>query len=147
MRLHAFVLHNVSVDTFFRYNPKTSCLHHAHTFQVEADDLDKAADLIWILTNVDDANHLRTGHPHLAAYADEVTLYRQRKNRSLSVGDVIVFYERERPAGAMEVATVGFNLLSDFDPTINVRVVTNDRPESDSYLAWGRFAEAANAKR
>lgn len=142
MRLHAYVFHNVSGDMFFRYDPKTSCLHHAHTFTVEADDLTRAADLIWILTNVGNGNDLRLNHPLQAVYADQVDHYRQRQNRSLCVGDVIVFYERERAAGALVVATTGFEVLVGFDQTINMRVVTNDQPRSESYYAHEQYRTA-----
>lgn len=137
MKLHAFVMHNVSRDMFFRYEDASSALHHAHTFVVEADDLENAANLIWILTNVDSADHLRLDYPHLAQYADAVTHYRSRKNRSLSVGDVIVFLERERYAGARALAMIGHEVVA-FDPS-TIRTVTNERPESDAYLAHQRF--------
>jgi hypothetical protein len=136
-------MHNVSFDMFFRYDPETSALHHAHTFKVEADLDTKACDLIWILTNVDSANDLRLNYPHFSQYADQVTHYRQRKNRSLSVGDVIVLYERERFVGAFAVATVGFDPVAE---PVNMEVATNDRDESDSYVAYRKFADAANRR-
>ena len=139
MKFHAVVMHNVSRDMFWGYKPETSVLHHAHTFQVEADNIEKAADLVWVLTNVDNADHLRMSHPHLSQYADQVTQYRERLNRSLSVADVIVFFERERYAGALAVAVVGHDAI-DFDPT-TIRTVTNDRDESDAYAAHQRFAD------
>lgn len=126
MKLRAIVLHNVGPDMFWRYSPQTSRLFHAHTFQVEADSTAKAADLIWILTNVDSADDLRLRHSHLATYAEQMEHYRTRQNRSLSVGDVIVFMEGERVAGAVKVATVGFteidhdHIMTDLDDVANL---------------------------
>lgn len=111
MKLVAIVLHNVSADTFFRFNAETSQLHHAHTFYIAADNIDKAADLVWTLTNADDADHLTSMRPDLGRHREDVTAYRGRSNRSLSVGDVIVFYEGERPAGSLAVAVVGWTPL------------------------------------
>lgn len=135
MKLHAFILHNVSPDMFLRYDAKTSCLHHAHTFQVEADDTSRAANLIWDLTNIDSGTMLRVNFPHLAQYADQVDSYRQRRNRSLSVGDVIVFYHGERPAGAVAVKASGFEQLLGYDHIMNRQHVTNDKPVSASFYA------------
>lgn len=113
MNLSALVLHNVSRDTFFRYDDRTSKLYHAHEFQVVADNIETAADLVWTLTNVDDQNHLNTIRPDLSLYGQQVVAYRQRRNRSLSVGDVIVFrdLEDERYVGAVAVASMGFEQL------------------------------------
>lgn len=111
MRFAVVVLHNVSDDMFFRYRPKTSALHHAHTFDVEADNLRQAGELVWILTNVGSADELRLSAPHLSRYAEAVEHYRRRQNRSLSVGDVLLFSEEERPAGALTVAMVGFDRI------------------------------------
>lgn len=147
MKLQAFVLHNVSQDMFFRYDPRSSLLHHAHTFEVEADDIKRAADLIWVLTNVDSPNDLRINYPHLAEYAEQTVHYRQRENRSLSVGDVIVFYERGRPAGAYAVATSGFDELMGFDQVINFEIVSNDRPVSDARQAHIDFGLRMNSGR
>ena len=108
MDLKATVLHNVSDDNFFRYDPETSKLYHAHDFQVTADNPEKAASLIWDLTNVDDANHLQSMRPDLGHYGPQVTHYRARRNRSLSVGDAIVFHEGDRYAGTAVVLNIGF---------------------------------------
>ncbi len=143
MNLHAFVLHNVSPDMFFRYDPKTSHLHHAHTLQVEADSPELACDLIWTLTNVDSADDLRLRSPHLARYAEQVTAYRERRNRSLSVGDVVVLFERERPLGSWAVAPFGFDALADVGKP---RTVTNDRPISDAYIAHMEYRGALDEK-
>ena len=142
MNLHACVLHNVSADMFFRYDPETSALHHAHTFAVRAKTIDQAASIIWILTNADSDEHLKESWPHYAEHAEEVAHYRRRRNRSLSVGDVIVFFEGERFAGAVSVASLGFDKIPNFDPA-SLRVVTNDQPESDesdSYRAHRNYS-------
>lgn len=135
MKLHAYVLHSVGPDMFFRYDPRTSCLHHAHTFLIDADDVTKAANLIWDLTNVDGGNMLRVNSPHLSQYAVQVDEYRARRNRSLSVGDVIVFFHGEQPAGALAVKGTGFEHLLGYDHIMNRQHVTNDRPESAAYYA------------
>jgi hypothetical protein len=136
MKLDAIVLHNVCEDMFWRFDPRTSQLHHAHTFRdVEADNIDKAADLIWNLTNIGDANELRVNFPHLSKYADEVTNYRRRKNRSLSVGDVLVFVEGERPAGVLAVASMGFKHFGTKDVRVDLTDVANQADESLAYLA------------
>lgn len=113
MKLAVDVLHNVSEDMFFRYNPKTSRLFHAETFIVEADSVDDAANLVWTLTNCDGPDHLRTQWPHLASYAPQVKRYRDRMNRSLSVSDVLVFHEGERLAGVRVVEMIGHSSLDE----------------------------------
>lgn len=134
MNLAAIVLHNVSEDTFDRYDPETSKLYHAHTFQIVADNTDQAAELIWTLTNVDDANMLASVRADLSLYGPQVTEYRRRKNRSLSKGDVVLLREltegvgladlnerlsdrpdarAERPAGVRVVARYGWEALDD----------------------------------
>lgn len=110
--LCATVLHNVSADSFLRYNAKTSRLYHANTFLVRADDVERAGNIVWAVTNVDDAEHLSLMHPELSHHRDDVQRYRERGNRSLSVGDVIVFHEGERIAGVLVVEQVGFRRLS-----------------------------------
>lgn len=147
MKLDAIVLHNVSEDMFWRFDPKTSSLHHAHTFRgIEADNIERAASLVWDLTNVGDANELRLMFPHLSQYADEVTKYRARKNRSLSVGDVLVFVEGERPAGVLAVASMGFKHYGTKDVRVDLNDVANLAPESLSYLAHQDRLEALSAR-
>lgn len=141
MRLTVTVLHNVSPDMFFRYGPD-SRLHHAHTFEVEADSVDTAANLVWTLTNVGDANELRQIAPHEAKYADEVTKYRARGNRSLSVSDVLVFHEGERPAGCLVVAGVGHDML---EAIPSYEEGTNGDVVSKSYLAHQEWMDRAKA--
>lgn len=116
MNLSVLVLHNVSPDMFFRYDPETSRLFHAHEFQVVADNIEKAADLVWTLTNVGDSNELNSMRSDLGLYGLQVDEYRQRRNRSLSVGDVLVFHELAEPpryAGALSVDSVGFKEVSE----------------------------------
>lgn len=97
MNLTARVLHNVSADTFFRFDRETSSLFHAHDFRISADNYERAANLIWDLTNVDDANDLQTLRPDYGKYGPQVTHYRARRNRSLSVGDVVLLFEGDVP--------------------------------------------------
>lgn len=140
MNLTAIVLHNESDDRFDRYHPDTSRLFHAHTFEVVADNVDHAADLIYELTNVDDANHLATLRPSLGVnapvpYGRQVTEYRRRRNRSLSVGDVVIFREGDRPAGVRVVDGVGWEAL-EFEPEFTDG--SNDTDVSEGYLGMER---------
>lgn len=143
MNLAATVLHNVSDDTFVRYDPETSRLHHAHTFQIVADNADQAADLIWMLTNVDDANHLASMRSDLSLYGPQVTAYRRRKNRSLSVGDVVVFHELtgdvQRPAGVRVVTSADWETIEVAGRELSRGPMwaagSNETETSQSYLA------------
>lgn len=109
------VLHNVGRDMFFRFHPKTSTLHHAHEFQVRADSPEAAANLIWTLANVGDAEELQMTAPYLSLYANQVTEYRARRNRSLSVSDVLIIKElgsgEPRLAKILVLAGVGHHML------------------------------------
>jgi hypothetical protein len=137
VKLWVTVLHNVGADMFFRYDPATSSLFHAHTFTVVADSVEQAADLAWTLTNVGDADELRQMAPHLSRYADQVTLYRARMNRSLSVGDVLEFHEGERFAGALVVEGVGHRSLT--EPPLRQAITVGE--VSDSYRAHQALRE------
>ena len=140
MNLSVLVLHNVSPDMFFRYDPEMSTLFHAHEFQIVADNIEKAADVVWTMTNVDDGNHLRSMRSDLGLYAAQVDEYRARRNRSLSVGDVLLFTELpDRAAGALWVDSVGFKHVSEvaYDGG-----GTNQTPESNAYHA--HLLRAAN---
>ena len=143
MKLTVTVLHNVGQDMFHRFRPDTSSLHHAHTFEVVADSVDDAANLIWNLTNVGDAEELRVMFPHLSEYAGQVTDYRARLNRSLSVADVLVFHEllrdeEPRIAGGLAVAAVGFELI---ELPVDFTDGSNDSAFSESYRAIERYRE------
>ena len=90
-RFTVTVLHNVSRDMFLHYSPETSKLYHAHTFtDIDADTPEDAANVVWMLANVDDADNLTKSMPNLSRYAPQVTEYRRRRNRSLSVSDVLI---------------------------------------------------------
>lgn len=135
MKLHAYVFHNVGPKMFWEYDAEHQ--FHAHTFQVEADNIDAAADLIWDLTNVGNADELRINFPHLSKYAEQVAEYRRRENRSLSVGDAIVFLERERYVGTLAVAAIGFTEVAfDLDKLTNV---SNVNIRSDARRAHQEF--------
>lgn len=135
-RFAVTVLHNVSPDTFFRYHPDTSRLYHAHLFQVEADNVEHAANLVWVLTNVGDAQELYAHHPNLSQYADQVTAYRQRMNRSLSMSDVLVVHEVVRDqtvlAGVLVVKALGHEGLEFMPDYVDG---DNDSEVSRSYEA------------
>lgn len=137
MKLYAYVLHNVGPKMFWSFDKDN--LHHAHTFQVEADSIEVAANLIWNLTNVGSTDDLRVNFPHLAEYAPQVSDYRMRENRSLSVGDAIVFLERERLAGILSVASVGFDEVTNFDMSVLTNV-SNDGFLSDARKAHREFS-------
>jgi hypothetical protein len=136
MNLTVRVLHNVSRDMFFGYHPKTSRLYHAHTFQVSADNVEQAVNLVWVLTNIDDANALARRHPHLSQYGTQVTAYRARRNRSLSVADVLVVHEGARPAGVLAIVSVGHERLEAIPDYADG---TNASPYSVAYQAHVAF--------
>lgn len=132
MRLTAVVLHNLGPGMFWKYDPANAELFHAHNFTIEADNAEQGANLVWILANVGGPDELRLDHPSLSKYADQVREYRTRMNRSLSVGDVIIFSEGERPAGAVAVAMMGFDSCE--DPEFN-GPATNAEEHSAAYAA------------
>lgn len=107
MNLTVKVLHAVGPGMFASYRPEGSDLFHAHDFDVVADNPEQAADLVWTLCNVDDANHLSSIRSDLSIYGAQVTAYRQRKNRSLSMGDVLVFFEGDHFVTAMAIEAMG----------------------------------------
>jgi hypothetical protein len=133
MNLSATVLHNVSRDSMFQpFNPETADLAHAHEFQIVADNVNQAGDLIWLLTNIGDPDDLPA---HLTLYRDQVSEYRSRMNRSLSVGDVIILRDLNRdlfPAGVLAVEPVGFKGL-EFIPAYTGG--SNSTLTSESYVA------------
>lgn len=133
MKLTAVVLHNLGPGMFWKYEPDSAELYHAHNFEIEVDSPEQGANLVWTLTNVGGPDELRLTHPSLAKYADQVREYRSRMNRSLSVGDVIIFSEGERPAGAVAVAMMGFDDLFE-DPSFT-GPATNAGEHSAAYAA------------
>ena len=138
MKLHAYVFHNVGPKMFWEYAPEN--MYHAHTFEVEADTIQGAANLIWNLTNVGNVDELRTMFPHLGEYGPQVSAYRSRENRSLSVGDAIVFLERERHAGSLAVAALGHDEVG-FDLELLTNV-NNNATTSDARRAFQELLEA-----
>jgi hypothetical protein len=146
MTTTAVVLHNVSVDMFWAYKPKTSALHHAHTFQVD----DNAAptrllETVWTLTNCDpaDAELVQAYFPELAHYFEQAVSYRARMNRSLSVGDVVVLLHGEDVLGAWAVEKLGWAPVD--RPSIDLSDVHNERAISQAYEAYQRFVTAKGA--
>ena len=152
MNLSALVLHNVGPTMLTGYHAEGSDLFHAHEFQIVADNVEQAANLVWDLANVGDSNELHQMRPNLGLYGQQVNEYRARMNRSLSVGDVIVFHEigsdEPRFAGALAVAGVGFTTLHAMPP---YKQGSNTTALSESYKAhceWreGGFNEQAAAR-
>ena len=152
MRFTVTTLHNISEDMFFRFSPKTSRLFHAHDFQVEADSVEQAANLVWNLANVDSGDDLRQHFPHLSIYASQVDEYRRRRNRSLSMSDVLVFIEHahgwpgpgsSRACGALSIEAVGHKSITppEFKPG------SNETLTSQAYEASRLFYESHNARR
>lgn len=133
MRLTVVVLHNLGQGMFWKFDPEVAELYHAHNFEVEADNADMAAQLVWTLGNQESPEALRVGNPSLSRYAEQVAAYRARMNRSLSVGDVILIYEGERPVAAKAVAMLGFDDLI-AEPTF-VGITSNDGEQSAAYEA------------
>lgn len=137
MNLSALVLHNVGPTMFFGYHAEGSDLFHAHEFQIVADNVEQAAGLVWILANVGDSDELHQMRSDLGLYGAQVNEYRARMNRSLSVGDVIIFHEigsggEPRFAGALAVASVGFTTLHAMPP---YKQGSNSSEVSESYKA------------
>ena len=134
MNLAVTVLHNVSDRMFTDFDPSTSKLYHAHTFQVIADGMEQACNLIWELTNVDGPEMLPN---HLSLYGNQVREDRSRMNRSLSVGDVLRIEDLGRDG---EPLTLGWRAVASLGWTIVVPAPlyirgTNASPMSQSYLA------------
>lgn len=143
MKLKARVLHNVGPTMFFGYHPEAEDLYHAHDFEIMADNVDTAADLLWTLCNVDDASHLTSMRPDLGEYGVQVTHYRHRRNRSLSVSDVIVFYdESDRWIATMAVESVGHRHYAQ-EPAF--KEGSNDTHQSVARTAWEQLLEAQNS--
>lgn len=146
MNLKATVLHNVGLRMFERYNAEGSDLYHAHDFQIVADNADKACDLAWLLCNVDDANHLNQIRPDLAHYGPQVAEYRSRRNRSLSVGDVVVLNEAGpnaelRYVGSYAVEPIGWRSLP-ISPPYDPDHDDEGLETSTAYNAAHRYLEA-----
>ena len=143
MRYHAFVLHNISHDMFWGFRPETSRLEHAHTFVIVADNPGLATEVIWVLTNVDSADHLRLDYPHLAQYAEDVTLYRARRNRSLSVGDVVMLHAGEAFVTAQSCEKVGWKPYTEAELNLNVKGLefSNEAPVSQAYRAMQKHLQ------
>lgn len=146
MNLSVLVLHNVGPTMFFGYKAEGSDLFHAHEFQVVADSAEEAANLVWNLTNIGDENELRLQFPHLAFYGPQVTAYRQRMNRSLSVGDVLVLHEigagEPRFVATMAIAGLGHDLYPLVPPYAQG---TNESEVSESYKAHMEFGRRVNS--
>lgn len=141
MKYEVEVLHNVSTDMFIRFSPETSKLYHAFTFEVEAIDMEGAANIVWALANVDDADALTRFHPNLAHLAPQVTQYRECMNRSLSVSDVLAFRCEGEYAGALAVEMIGHRELDKkpaFEPSRSW--------PSASFDAHQRFMEEQNGR-
>lgn len=95
-----------------------------------ADDAERGASIVWDLANVDSAQDL-IGTP-LEQYGEQVTAYRARMNRSLSVSDVLVIREDKRLCGVLVVASIGFDGL-EFMP--KYAPGSNKTAQSISYCA------------
>ena len=103
MKVSVIVLHNVNLTgMLLGYNARTAQLHLADKFDVHADSLQHAADVAWVICNVDSPNDLPT---YLREHVETVKKYRERRNRSLSVGDVLILEgQGERIGLAVEIA-------------------------------------------
>jgi hypothetical protein len=145
MNLSALVLHNVGPTMFFGYDSEKSTLYHAHEFQVVADSGEEAVNLVWTLTNVGSENELRLTHPHLAFYGPQVSAYRGRMNRSLSVGDVLVVHEigvgEPRFVTTLALLPVGHELFFEIP---KYESGSNETLVSESYLAHMEFGKQIN---
>jgi hypothetical protein len=145
--IRATVLHSVGPGMFFGYLPGQSHLHLAHVFQLDVQDDVAAfakpqfiAEILWTLCNVDGPEDL---HGDWQVYAPQVAEYRRRRNRSLSMGDVVLlekaWEDQAEPLGALHAVSVGWEMLEGFPPYFSDR----DTPDvSASYAAHRIFAEA-----
>lgn len=105
------VLHNVGHGMFWEYISDKAQLHHAHTFEIPAHYppivVTHTASWIFELCNVD---------PDMLQVEEEVKQvehYRNRRNRSLSVSDVIIFMNGEAPVIALACQRSEWEPLSD----------------------------------
>lgn len=133
MNLAVTVLHNVVRGSFFGFDPEIADLRHGHTFQVIADNVNEAAKLTWMLANIDSADDLPA---HLSSYGPQVFKYRERMNRSLSVGDVLVMEDLDNhyeTVGVMACEMVGWKGL-EYMPAFERGL--NAEPTSRSYEAY-----------
>jgi hypothetical protein len=152
VKLHAFVLHNISEDMFWGFKPESSRLFHAHTFTIDATTPERAAEIVWILTNVDSADDLPNstfGWVHstdLTQYADQVIAYRRRRNRSLSVGDVVLFYHGEEFLVAKACEGLGWKdySLEEYQAAVDGEGLeaSNRQDTSQAYRAMQEFLAA-----
>lgn len=133
MTVRVLVLHNVSPDSYKRYDARTSRLHHAHTFTLESDLAAHALakrfyvlDYIWMLTNID-ATRI------MATYADQAMDYRERRNRSLSIGDALVLLDEETILSAYGANSLGFEEID--VPKFDRSDIDNRREHSLAYDA------------
>lgn len=136
MNLAVTVLHNCERGSFFGFHPNTADLRHGHTFEVVADSVNEAAKLVWTLGNVDGPDDLPV---HLSLYGRQVREYRDRMNRSLSVGDVLLMEdldtEDRQVLGVMACEQVGWRGL-EYVPSFERG--SNDEPTSKSYELYAR---------
>lgn len=139
-------LHGVNPNYMFQtYKGERSVLAHAHDFEVTADTPANALELIWMLTNVGDDQELNALRPDLGHYGDQVQAYRSRRNRSLSVGDVVLIYDGDDYVGGYAVEPFGWTDLARRPPVAFGG--TNGSVVSASYLAMSDAIEEYNSGR
>lgn len=109
--------------------------HHAHTFQVMADNVDLAADVVYTLANVDNEDMLPA---NLRLYGPQVKHYRERMNRSMTVGDILVMEalseDTARIAAVLGCQPTGWTKL-DIQPEYDT-TAGNHSQVSESYQAF-----------
>lgn len=125
--MKVLVLHNTGDGVFWEYKPDKAILSHAHTFDVAdfADGPEHPLGLIYELTNVG-TEYLDHHHAeHIESYDQQVKAYRDRGNRSTSVGDVIVVLEGEGAQEAFAVAKFGHEKIDLDLSTIDLTDIDN----------------------
>lgn len=159
MQVKAIVLHSVGEGMFWRYDPARSSLFHAYTFDLEVSDEARphaVLELVWMLGNIDgpeqvpglvgDLDAYLHGH-----YARQVDQYRRLRNRSISMGDVVILrHPPEEPLGAFHAVSLGWEPLEGEPPYANddhkVNTVFDGASErlelvSASYVAHRELSE------
>lgn len=141
--MKVLVLHNTGDGMLWEYHPDKAVLSHAHTFDIPEALLGVGdpwgfADIVYVLSNegVDYiANQERLTEQQIGELRDQVTFYRERRNRSTSSGDVVVLMNGEAPAAILACAHRGWKAVELDLSTIDLSDVDNRGTWSKAYAA------------
>lgn len=138
MRYLAVVTHNHGPEALWTYRGGAP-LAEATRFHVVADTPHVACEWTWLVCNVDTPSELPD---HLTGHATDTARYRRRRNRSLSMGDVVILTpdpasngdaEGSAPTGEMTAwaaIDVGFTQLA------HVPDYAVDDPDAETSTAY-----------